>query len=125
MPPSTILILSGDVHHGYLAEATLAGGAKSRIYQAVCSPIRNALPSKKPYLQSHAWAKLAIFAARILARVPAEPLTWRLANDTVFFANQIATLELGIRSATITFEKAVLDASKEPTLKKLCEHRLA
>jgi hypothetical protein len=127
-PPSTILILSGDVHHGYLAEATLAGAAKSRIYQAVCSSLRNALPSKKSYLQSHAWAKLAIFAARLLARlagVPRETFTWRLAHDAVFFDNQIATLELGNWSAIITFEKAVLDASKEPTLEKLCEHRLA
>ncbi|MEJ7814863.1 MAG: alkaline phosphatase D family protein [Rubrobacter sp.] len=127
-PPSTILILSGDVHHGYLAEATLAGGAKSRIYQAVCSPLRNALPSKKSYLQGHAWAKPAILAARLLARlagVSGEPFTWRLANDAAFFDNQIATIELGNRNATITFQKAVLDASKEPTLEKLYQHRLA
>jgi hypothetical protein len=126
-PPSTVLILSGDVHHGYLAEVTLAGCPKSRIYQAVCSPLRNALPSKKSYLQSHAWAKPAIFAARLLARlagVPGEPLTWRLAHEATFFDNQIATLELEDQSATITFEKAVLDASREPTLEKLYQHQL-
>ncbi len=123
-PPSTVLILSGDVHHGYLAEATLAGSPKSCIYQAVCSPLRNALPSKKSFLQSHSWAKLAIFAARLLARLAGEPLTWRLAHDTTFFDNQIATLELEDRSATITFEKAVLDASREPTLEKLYQYHL-
>lgn len=48
-----------------------------------------------------------------------------LIQDRAFFDNQIATLELGNRSAIITFEKAVLDASKEPTLEKLCEHHLA
>jgi hypothetical protein len=42
-----------------------------------------------------------------------------------FFDNQIATLELEDRSATITFEKAVLDASKVPVLEKLYEYRLA
>jgi PhoD-like phosphatase len=127
-PPSTVLILSGDVHHGYLAEATFEGGTESRLYQAVCSPLRNALPSKKSRLQSHAWTKPVVLAARLLARlagVPEEPLTWRMTHDTAFFDNQVATLDLENRSATITFEKAVLDASKEPALEKLYDHRLA
>jgi hypothetical protein len=127
-PPSTILILSGDVHHGYLAEATLENDAKSRIYQAVCSPLRNALPGKKSFLQNNAWSRPAVLVARFLAHlagVPKEPLTWRLTHDAVFFDNQIATLELEDRMATITFKKAVLDASKEPALEKLYEHRLA
>ncbi len=127
-PPSTVLILSGDVHHGYLAEATFAEGTKSRLYQAVCSPLRNALPSRKSRLQSHAWTKPAALAARLLARlagVPEEPLSWRLTHDAAFFDNQIATLELEGRSSTITFEKATLDTSKEPTLEKLYERCLA
>ena len=127
-PPSTILILSGDVHHGYLAEATLAGRAKSRLYQAVCSPLRNALPSKKSYLQRHAWSKPATLAARLLARlagVPREPLFWLPTHNATFFDNQVATLEFEDRRATITFEKAVLDASKEPVLEKLYQYRLA
>ncbi len=126
--PSTILFLSGDVHHGYLAEATLGGSAKSRVYQAVCSPLRNALPSKKSRLQNHAWSKTATLAARLLARlagVPRESLAWRLPNDATFFDNQVATLEFEGRQATITFEKAVLDASKEPVLEKLYRYRLA
>jgi hypothetical protein len=127
-PPSTILILSGDVHHGYLAEATLAGSAESRLYQAVCSPLRNALPSKKSRLQNYAWSKPATLAARLLARlagVPRELLAWRLTNDATFFDNQVATLEFEGRQATITFEKAVLDTSKEPVLEKLYRYRLA
>jgi hypothetical protein len=127
-PPSTILVLSGDVHHGYLAEATLAGSAKSRLYQAVCSPLRNALPSKKSYLQSHAWSKPATLGARLLARlagVPREPLAWCLIHEATFFDNQIATLKFEDRHATITFEKAVLDAAIEPALEKLYECRLA
>jgi hypothetical protein len=126
-PPSTVLILSGDVHHGYLAEATFTDSAKSRVYQAVCSPLRNALPSKKSRLQGNAWTKPAAFAARLFARlagVPREPLAWRPTHEAAFFDNQIATLELEDRYATITFEKAVLDASKEPTLEKLYERRL-
>ena len=127
-PPSTILILSGDVHHGYLAEATLAGSAQSRLYQAVCSPLRNALPSKKSYLQSHAWSKPATLATRLLARlagVRRVPLAWRLTHNATFFENQVATLEFEGRHATITYEKAVLDASNEPALKRLYQFRLA
>ncbi len=127
-PPSTIVVISGDVHHGYLAEATLENNAKSRVYQAVCSPLRNALPNKKSYLQDHSWTRPAGLVARLLARlagVPEEPLTWRLTHDAAFFDNQIATLEIEERGATITFEKAVLDDSNEPALEKLYQHRLA
>jgi len=126
--PSTISILSGDVHHGYLAKATLENDAKSRLHQLVCSPLRNALPNKKSYLQGHAWAKPAIHATRLLARlsgVTREPLAWRLTHEATFFDNQVATLELEGRSATVTFEKASLDASKEPTLERLYGCRLA
>jgi len=127
-PPATVLILSGDVHHGYLAEASLETGAKCRVYQAVCSPLRNALPNKKSLIQNHAWTEPVASVTRLLSRlagVPAETLTWRLTHDAAFFDNQIATLELEARSATIIFEKAVLDASKEFALEKLYERRLA
>jgi hypothetical protein len=127
-PPSTVVILSGDVHHGYLAEATLAENVRSQIYQAVCSPLRNALPNKKSFMQSYAWTKPVVLAAHMLARlagVPGEPLSWRMTHDSAFFENQVATLELHDRGASITFERAVLDASKEPALEKLYERRLA
>jgi hypothetical protein len=122
------VVISGDVHHGYLAEATLENTAKSRVYQAVCSPLRNALPDKKSYLQEYAWTRPADLVTRLLARlagVAGERLTWRLTHDDAFFENQIATLELGERGATITFEKAILDASDEPALEKLYRHRLS
>ncbi|HEX2742604.1 MAG TPA: alkaline phosphatase family protein, partial [Rubrobacter sp.] len=127
-PPSTVMILSGDVHHGYLAEATFDGGAESRVYQAVASPFRNALPGKKSRLQANAWKKPAVLAGRLLARfsgVEEEPLTWRLTHEAAWFDNQVATLELRGRQATITFEKAVLGDSQEPGLEKIYSRRLA
>jgi len=48
-----------------------------------------------------------------------------LTHEAPFFDNQVATLELEGRSATVTFEKAILDASKEPTLERLYRCRLA
>ncbi len=126
-PPSTVLILSGDVHHGYLAEAEFRGGTESRIYQAVCSPLRNHLPGEKSRLQSSAWSKPAAFIGRLLARlagVESEPLTWRLTHDALLFDNQVATVHLEGRRARITFEGAVLDDG-EPGLRKLYSRRLS
>lgn len=48
-----------------------------------------------------------------------------LIQDPALFDNQIATLRFEDRSATITFEKAALDTSKESTLERLYESRLA
>ncbi len=44
--PETVTFLSGDVHNSYFAEVTdiAAYGARSRVTQAVCSPIRNPMP---------------------------------------------------------------------------------
>jgi hypothetical protein len=126
-PPATVLVLSGDVHHGYLAEAELRDGAESRVYQAVCSPLRNALPGEKSRLQSRAWTKPAALAGSLLAGlagVEREPLTWRLTHDVPLFENQVATQEIEGRRATITFEGAVLE-EKVPGLKKLYRCRLS
>ncbi|HET6688632.1 MAG TPA: hypothetical protein VFG82_04630 [Rubrobacter sp.] len=49
----------------------------------------------------------------------------RCASSHAFFDNQIASLELEVRSTTITFEKGALDASRESYLDRLCESRLA
>ncbi|MDP8901488.1 MAG: alkaline phosphatase family protein [Actinomycetota bacterium] len=128
-PPSTVLVLSGDIHHGYLAEADFRDTKPlSRVYQAVCSPLRNSLPGKKSRLQSVAWSAAAALAARLLSRLAGvrEPgMRWRLTHDGPFFDNQVATLELDGPGATITFEGAGLDAAEEPNLKSLYRRRLA
>jgi hypothetical protein len=128
-PPSTVLVLSGDVHHGYLAEAGFRGAQpSSRVYQAVCSPFRNALPGKKSLIQSIAWSRPAALVGRLLAAlagVGKENLAWRLTHEQPFFDNQISTLDLDGQRATITFERATLDGSGEPALKELYRRRLA
>ena len=44
--PGSVVVLSGDVHHTYLAELSFPGaaGGHSPAWQAVCSPLRNPLP---------------------------------------------------------------------------------
>ena len=128
-PPSSITVLSGDVHHGYLAEASFdATNVGSRVHQAVCSPLRNALPGEKSRLQHLAWTKPTALAGRLLSRlagIRAPELTWRLTNDRPRFENHVATLELDGRSAKITFEKAVTDGSGEPGLQRIFARRFA
>jgi hypothetical protein len=128
-PPSSITILSGDIHHGYLAEATFRDArVESPVYQAVCSPLRNALPGKKSRLQSVAWTKGAALAGRLLSRsagIEEEKLGWCLTHDEPWFENHVATLELDGRRARITFEEAVQGGSREPGLRKIYERRLA
>ena len=127
-PPASILVLSGDVHHGYLAESTFYDdGVESSLYQAVCSPLRNSLPGDKSRLQRAGWTKPGELAGRTLSRLAGirDPeMRWRLTHESLWFENQVATLELEGRGATLTFEKAVLDGSGEPKLEKICEYRL-
>jgi hypothetical protein len=128
-PPASITVLSGDVHHGYLVEATFADDSvESPVYQAVCSPLRNALPGKKSRLQDVAWSKPAAVAGRLLSRaagIEREEVSWRLTPDEPWFENHVATLELDGRRAKITFEHAVTGDSGEPGLSKIFERRLA
>ncbi len=127
-PPASLTILSGDVHHGYLAEAKFREArVESPVYQAVCSPLRNALPGKKSRLQDIAWAKTGELAGRLLSRlagIEAPDVTWRLTHDKPWFENHVATLELESRRAKITFEEAVQDDSGEPDLRKIYERSL-
>ena len=44
-PPATIAVLSGDVHHTYVSEATLRRPVASRVYQLTCSPLAQQHPA--------------------------------------------------------------------------------
>jgi PhoD-like phosphatase len=127
-PPASILMLSGDVHFGYLVESTFRDDdVESFVYQAVCSPLRNSLPGDKSRLQRAGWTKPGELAGRTLSRLAGirDPeMNWRLTHESLWFENQVATLELNGRQATLTFEKAVLDGSGEPGLEKIYEYHL-
>ena len=127
-PPASILVFSGDVHHGYLTESTFRDDeVESPVYQVVCSPLRNSLPGDKSRLQRLAWTKPGELAGRALSRLAglSDPeIRWSLTHGSLWFENQIASLELNGRQATLTFEKAVLGGSGEPGLEKIYEYHL-
>ena len=112
-PPASITVLSGDVHHAYLAEVAFkrSAGVKSSVWQAVCSPFRNALDTRERKvieLGNTRGAELVTRGLALLARVSAEPINWRLAEGP-YFDNQVATLCFDGRSASLKLERTIGD----------------
>jgi phosphodiesterase/alkaline phosphatase D-like protein len=106
--PATVSVLSGDVHHSYVARVDLPGaddGAAAPVHQLTCSPVHNIVDwFIKPGFRlgwSRTLARLTRWwAAR--AGVPPVEIAWhKLAGP--LFGNTIATLDLEGRRATVTF----------------------
>jgi hypothetical protein len=96
--PDTVTFLSGDVHHSYVSEVRRVPGRsreRSRIVQAVCSPIRNPLPRTMRFataILSYGLAgPMGTVAARS-AHVPEPPFRWGLLRGP-WFDNNLALLE--------------------------------
>ena len=127
-PPASIVLLSGDVHHAYLAEVGFPRGSnvESHVYQAVCSPYRNPLGN---------WERRAIRLSSQRGR-PDHPggrpggrrsdpeIGWRFLEGP-YFDNQVATLTLDGRSARIELEKTAPGEADERALEHSFERRLA
>lgn len=106
--PASVGVLSGDVHHAYLAETAFPkrSGVKSTVYQAVCSPFRHPLATHERLAVRAGMSRPATAITRALARsagVKDPALRWRLDRPT--FDNQIATLALASREARLTIER--------------------
>jgi hypothetical protein len=121
--PSTICVLSGDVHHAYLAQIGFrpGTGVKSAVWQAVCSPFRNPLDTKERRVILGAWTRFAELVTRKLARragVQDPAVSWKLAHKEPWFNNQVATLCFDGPRATFLLEKALPteDGHGEPEL---------
>ena len=125
-PPASIVLLSGDVHHAYLAEIAFRreAGVESAVYQAVCSPVRNPL-GKREQLFMRALASRPTHAlGRALARaagVDDPSIRWRFAGDQTF-DNQIATLDIDGRAAELRIEKTTVGSTE---LEASLDRRLA
>jgi hypothetical protein len=95
--PRTITFLSGDVHHSYVAEAWPRDGVvASRLLQAVCSPIRNPLPTSMRRLTALAARRPMGLVGRVFswaAGVPLSPLRWAITQGP-WYDNNLAVLEL-------------------------------
>jgi hypothetical protein len=127
--PRTITVVSGDVHHAYLAEVGFprAIKAQSRVFQAVCSPFRNPLDAGERRGIRFTWTEAGRRMARALARsagVPDPPVGWRLTHPEPWFDNQVATLALDDENAAFALDKAVPDGGHDPRLERVYERTL-
>jgi hypothetical protein len=127
--PASICLLSGDVHHAYLCEVGFRRGAgiKSRVYQAVCSPLRNPLGASERRKARVAVSRPAWVVARLIARAAgaSDPeLGWRFLEGP-YFDNQVASLTLSDRAAHLKLEKTRPGDPEEHRLETTFERRLA
>jgi hypothetical protein len=127
--PASIVLLSGDVHHAYLAEIGFKPevGMRSRAYQAVCSPYRNPLDDKERRAIRAGFTRPFAAAMRALGRSAGAPdpsIRWRLAEGP-YFDNQVATLRLDGREALMQLDKTVPGDEHERRLDCVFERRLS
>jgi hypothetical protein len=120
--PGSVTLLSGDVHHSYVAEAAVAG--PGRVIQAVCSPIRNPLPRKNALVMSAMGrpplATLTHLAAR-MAKVQPPPFEWSITHGP-WYDNNLATLQTDGRRLSMVWEAGSVDeADERPRLQVVSE----
>jgi hypothetical protein len=104
--PATISVLSGDVHHSYVARADFGVAMRTPVMQLTCSPVHNQVPAFMRPLMRFSWSRLAARGVRGLARtagVRRPAWTWkRLAGP--YFGNAVSTLRTDGRVATVLVE---------------------
>ncbi|HWG97743.1 MAG TPA: alkaline phosphatase family protein, partial [Pilimelia sp.] len=104
--PASISVLSGDVHHTYVARAELGPDVVSPVHQLTCSPLHNQVPVVMRPLLRLGWARAAARFTRGLARaagLPAPRVRWRRLSGP-YFGNAVATLVHEGRAARVRVE---------------------
>ncbi|MFJ2212625.1 alkaline phosphatase D family protein [Streptomyces sp. NPDC101062] len=114
--PATVCVLSGDVHHAYVAEPSWPGGpapeggtgSGPRVLQLTCSPVHNSVPAVIRLGFRFGWSGAGRWLGRALVRhgrVDAPQVTWRRTGGP-WFGNQLMTLTLRGRTAGLALERA-------------------
>jgi hypothetical protein len=127
-PPASIVTLGGDVHHAYLARVEFPPSeVESPVWQAVCSPFRNALSRREERIALASESKLARSITRGLARsAGAKPpdLRWTL-EEKPTFDNQFGTLEIEGDRVSLKIERTVPGEWRNPRIETTLERDLA
>ncbi|CAL9432412.1 alkaline phosphatase D family protein [Streptomyces sp. enrichment culture] len=108
--PASVLVLSGDVHHAYIAEPSWPDGRgpDARALQLTCSPVHNSVPLSFRLGFRFAWSAFARALGRRLAghgRVPRPSVDWHRTGGP-WFGNQLMTLTVRGRGAELRLEQA-------------------
>ncbi|MFE5840225.1 alkaline phosphatase D family protein [Streptomyces niveus] len=103
--PATVCVLSGDVHHAYVAEPLWrTDQPRSRVVQLTCSPVHNSIPLSIRLGFRFGWSRAGRRLGRAFARhgrVAARSVTWGKTGGP-WFGNQLMTLTLRGRSARLS-----------------------
>jgi hypothetical protein len=134
--PASVVMLSGDVHHCYVAEVGFRPGAaplpsqtsspRAVVWQAVCSAFRKELAPHERVVIGFGHSRLAERLARRLSRaagVAPLPFDWRVL-DRPAFANQIGTLKLSGDDASVRIEAVVDGTWNDPQLQVVIDRKL-
>jgi hypothetical protein len=118
--PASIVMLSGDVHHCYLAEVGFGSESnpRSRVWQAVCSAFRKELAPHELRTIAFGHSRTAERIGRRLARlagVARLPLDWRVVEKPAF-ANQVGTLSIDGDHARVSVERVAGNDWRDPQL---------
>ncbi|MEU0145769.1 alkaline phosphatase D family protein [Streptomyces sp. NPDC006288] len=111
--PATVCVLSGDVHHAYIAEPQWSGSAPgdtptARVLQLTCSPVHNSVPGWIRLGFRFGWSRAGRRLGRGLllhGRTGAPPTRWRRTGGP-WFGNQLMALTLHGRKAALTLVQA-------------------
>jgi len=125
--PGTVCVLSGDVHHAYVAEAHFAGGMGSRVYQVTCSPLHNYVPFAMKLAFRISWSRLAERMTRLVlglvGRVPTMSIEWSKTAGP-YFGDEIVTLVFDGRRADLLLERSG-KSSAQPDLREVARLSLS
>lgn len=124
--PASVLVLSGDVHHAYVAEVVEPAGLTSRVYQLTCSPVHNEVPHPMVQTFKLGWNKAAIALTaglRRIAGVPPTRLRW-VKRSGPFFGNELAVLTLDSAHARIQLEAPEHVAGQPPRMRRQLDSEL-
>ncbi|MCF3960905.1 alkaline phosphatase D family protein [Streptomyces fuscigenes] len=129
--PATVCVLSGDVHHAYVAEAAWpadrAGAAvTSRVAQLTCSPVHNSVPGYMKITFRLGWngiGKVVGRALRLHGRLRRPPVAWERTGGP-WFGNQLMTLTLDGRRADLRLDQSRADADGTARLVTVDERTL-
>ncbi len=127
-PPASIVLLSGDVHHAYLAEIAFPRSAavRSAVYQATCSPFRNPLDARERRAIEAMTGKGAEWLIRLVARSAGAPdpgIRWRFCEGP-YFDNQVGSLRIEGRGIDARLDKTKPGEHHEKTLERTFERAI-
>jgi hypothetical protein len=125
--PASVLVLSGDVHHSYVAPLRPRDGSPAGppVVQLVSSPMRNAFPRRLQRAFGFATTPVARAVGRALARharLEEPPVDWEVEQGP-WFGNMLGALRLDGPRAEVGLHRAC-QRDGQPSLEQLHGARL-